>query len=306
MKIFRYRKLFIQTFVVAAVGLSAVSCMPDEEMEYTENGKITQGVTDPYLQINTPVIGFQAGTEDYAVSLNAINGDKTISEVKVYSVFTDAATGLTSNEVLLTSFPVASPTRTIIDGTLTYEMLKAGIVVDGNPLPDDQAELKVGSGWKLRFTGTSSYGELPLGGSVTVAVLSRFAGMYKVLHGSYIRYDGLTQDYTGQERFIGSVDETTFSYNDYWGSFAWTGNQFNFTIDFAKNTIYVPILVDGLFSGTKVLRCGEDTFTKQPCDGSNKFTPSEADGKHLIYLTYGYLGTGGNREFHERLEKIVE
>jgi hypothetical protein len=319
MKIFRYKKLFIQTMVVAAVGLSAVSCMPDEEMEYTEKAKISQGVTDPYLQINTPVIGFQAGIEDYAVSLNAINGAKSISEVKVYSVFTDAGSGETSNEVLLTSFPVTSPTRTVIDGKLTYDDLKAGITVGGEPLPEDQNELKVGSGWKLRFTGISAFGELPLGGSVTVAVLSRFAGIYKVKASVYYRI-GVEQPasvWTGQERFIGSVSETVFSYNDYWGPFAWTGNQFNFEVNFgtepaAQYPITAPIIVDGIYSGTYAMSCNDDTkgdFSKVSCTGSNVLIPDDATKKHVIKLTYGYFtasGAVGPREFQETLEKIVD
>lgn len=299
--------LFNVRALVMVSALFGASCSEDTDIDYSESSAIKQEVPDAYLQILTPVVGFQAGTESYTLSMYAINATKDINKIMVYSVFTDAATGLVSDEVELTSFPVSAPNRSLVEGTLTYADLKDGVLIDGDPLPENEADLKVGSGWKLRFEGVRPNGDVvPLKGNINIAVLSRFAGMYKVLYGSYLRFDGISADYTGQERFIGSVDETTFSYNDYWGSFAWTGNQFNFTIDFDDNSIYVPILVDGLFSGTKPLRCGEDTFFNQPCEGSNILIPNEVDGKHKINLTYGYLGTGGNREFHERLEKIVE
>jgi hypothetical protein len=289
------------------------SCDEDTEMDYATSTQ-SQKVTDPYLQINTPVIGFQAGVEAFDYSVNVINpsNDLALKEVKVYSVFTSAETGSLSNEGLLMTIPVEGPNRNSADGSFTYEDLKAGLTVDGGPLPDSDLDLKVGSGWKLRFEGVTSSGKvIPLKGSVNVAVLSPYAGLYKVLEGSYLRFDDVSGDYTGETRFIGSVDETTFSYNDYWGYFPWTGNQFNFKVDFENgNKVTVPILVDGLFSGTKALQCGVDPFIKFSCEGKNVLikdpdAPESSNAKHRFVLLYGYLGAGGNREFYEELEKIV-
>lgn len=291
--------------MIIAIGIGSFSCENDAVPSFDAQSVELQ-VADPYLQVQTPVIGFQAGTPSYEFEMNVINGVKDIQTVNVYSMFSDV-TGAESNEVLLTSYSVTSPTRTIVTDELTYDDLKAGITVDGQALPDDQTLLKVGAGWTLRFEGVRSDGTVvPLGGTVVVGVLSRFAGIYKVLTGTYTRFDGVGGDYTGQTRFIGSVDENTFSYNDYWGYFPWTGNQFNFDIDFTTSKIYVPITVDGLFSGTAPLRCGEDNFNIHPCDGSNILIPDEVTGKHRIILTYGYLGAGGNREFYEELEKVVD
>jgi hypothetical protein len=114
--------------------------------------------------------------------------------------------------------------------------------------------------------------------------------------------------WVGATRFIGSVDETTFSYNDYWGGFIWTGNAFHFRVDESDNSIEVPILVNGaLFSGNRAMSCSINPadFTSVPCDGSNILIPDDVNGKHTIKLTYGYFTDGsGPREFYEVLEKL--
>ncbi|MBK8390914.1 MAG: hypothetical protein IPL23_17240 [Saprospiraceae bacterium] len=119
----------------------------------------------------------------------------------------------------------------------------------------------------------------------------------------------------GSTRFIGSVDDNTFSYNDYWGGFAWAGKSFRFDIDFATNKITVPILVGGaLFSGNRALNCATDAADMKsvPCNEANVFITDEATGKHVIKLAYGYFTNnadptiGGPREFYEELEKVVQ
>jgi hypothetical protein len=59
----------------------------------------------PFLQVITPVISFQAGVPSYHMEFCVVNGLKRITDVEVYSVFTDAATGAQSNEVLLDTYP---------------------------------------------------------------------------------------------------------------------------------------------------------------------------------------------------------
>lgn len=309
MKLVINKKHFIGKCLMILISVLWLSCQEDNEVTYNESDAIIQEVPDPYLQIKTPVVGFQAGTEKYGITFNAINGTKAIDEIKVYSVFTDAGSGMLSNETLLTTFTVDDPIISEVTDSLTYADLKAGLTVNGSPLPADEVDLKVGSGWKLRFEGVTKSGDIiPLAGSINIAVLSRFAGIYKVKNSAYYRIGELTGDWNNETRFIGSVDETTFSYNDYWGYFPWTGNQFNFTIDFDDNSITVPITVDGLFSGTRAINCKDDPglFTNVPCDGSNKLVPDDVNGIHKIYLTYGYFTDGsGAREFYEELEKVV-
>jgi hypothetical protein len=285
----------------------AISC--DEDLvEY--GPEQFQEITDPYLRILTPAIGFQAGTPSYQVEFDIINGAKRITAVDVYMTFLDATSGQTSNEVLLASYPVEAGNLTQVRAALTYDDLKNGLTVNGGPLPADQVELAVGSQWTFSFIGRRGEGDLPLNGSIRVGVLSRFAGIYRVVDAIYYRI-GVPTDagpWVDQTRFIGSVDETTFSYNDFWGPFVWTGSAFNFSIDFSDNSIEVPILVNGrIFSGNRALNCSvePETFTSVSCDGSNVLIPDDANGKHTIKLTYGYFTDGsGSREFQEVLEKL--
>ena len=273
-----------------------------------------QQIADPYLQILTPVVSFQAGTPSYIVSMNTINGLKQLTKVDVYKVYTNAETGSTSESVLFTSYTIDNPLKVVINDEFTYEDLKEGIVVDGGGLPADDVELAVGSGWVLTYTGTTTSGdEIPLAGTVNIAVLSRFAGIYRIVDMKYWRIgedrDDVYASEIGNTRFIGSVDENTFSYNDYWGPFGWTGGSFNFDIDYTDNSITVPIICCGLFSGNYATNCKDnaDKLTNVPCAGSNILVPDDATGKHRITLTYGYFTEGsGPREFWEILEKVVD
>jgi hypothetical protein len=296
--------------LVALVFLFA-SC--EEEFTaptYSSSGAVK--IADPYLQINSPVIAFQAGTKDYTIDFNAINGLNAMSKVNVYKVFKDAKSGKSSAPALLGSYDIPAGNKTAVVKKITYADLKNGLSVGGAGLPDEK-DLAVGSSWKLTFEGETTAGKIPLDGSMTVGVLSRFAGIYKIVDFKYFRIGvatALAEYAVGKERFIGSVDENTFSYNDYWGGFAWGGKSFNFDIDFATNKVKVPILVNGdLFSGNRALDCDKDggDMKNVPCATANVFTPVDATGKHRIKLAYGYFTDGsGPREFYEELEKVVK
>lgn len=288
-------------------SLFIFSCNDDEAVAY-ETG-LTQQITDPFLQVKTGVISFQAGTPSYTMLIDVINGTKALTQLNIYSVYTDNATGNVSNEVQFASLPV-SGARTSIAHEFSYDDLKNGIVVGGGGLSDDQTTLAIGSGWNMRFEGVVSDGSvIPMTGQVIVGVLSRFAGLYKVLESGYFRIGADNGGWNGSNRFIGSVDETTFSYNDFWGNFGWGGNSFHFRLDETDNSLTVPIITSsGLFSGNRALNCEDDAaiFTNVPCAGSNVLEPDDVNGKHIIRLTYGYFTDGsGAREFYEVMEKIV-
>jgi hypothetical protein len=241
------------------------------------------------------------------MEFNVVNGTKRITDVKVYSSFTDAATGATSNEVLLGTYALDADNFTEIREELTYADLKAGLQVNGSPLPDNEVDLAIGSGWIFRFTATSAEGEIPLPGNIRVGVLSRFAGIYRVVESAYYRIGVLTDEWAGETRFIGSVDATTFSYNDFWGPFPWGGSSFHFVLNESDNTLEVPVITaDGIYAGNRPMSCETDfaLFTNVPCTGSNVLIPDDVNGHHQIKLTYGYFTDGsGPREFYEILEK---
>lgn len=286
--------------------LITFSCSDPVLVDYAEGDTVK--INNPFLQISTLVVPFQAGIPSYKISMHLVNNEQDVSKVNVYSVFTDAKTGISSNEVLLTSFDVADGNRVLLEKNLTYDDLKKGLKVGGVDLPADQNLLAVGSGWKLRFEGETKFGTEILSGTINVGVLSRFAGIYKVIESHYYRIGVLTATWDGQTRFLGSVDENTFSYNDYWGSFAWAGKSFRFDIDFATNKIKVPIITEsGLFSGTRAISCETDEalFAEFDCKQFNVLEPNEATGAHRIKLTYGYFTDGsGPRAFYEILEKV--
>lgn len=301
-------KIFLAIFSLFLVTFSFTSCGDEELVTYQEGGVLK--IADPYLQIVTPVVSFQAGTPSYNISIDLINGEKRVKTLNIYSVYTDSKTGAKSGEVLLTSIAVPAGNKVNLSQDLTYADLKKGLSVNGSALPDNQNDLAVGSGWKLRFEGDTDTGVIGMAGNINIAVLSRFAGIYKVVESQYVRIDVPRPDlaWTGQERFIGSIDDNTFAYNDYWGLFAWTGQSFRFKVDFATNQIEVPILVNGaLFSGNRALSCATEpnNLSLVPCDGSNVLIPDEVNGKHVIKLTYGYFTDGsGPRMFYEVLEKV--
>jgi hypothetical protein len=298
------------TLLSFALLFVAVSCNDDDFVTY--GNETSTKLTDPYLQILTPVISFQAGTPSYNMKFNVINGNDAtrINSVDVYKIYTDIVTGNSSNEALLGTYPVTvgAGGSQLIDVNLTYDQLKEGLTVNGGPLPTDQTQLALGSGWVLRFEGQQATRKLGLNGSIQIAVLSRFAGLYKVIESTYWRIGVVTATWTGETRFIGSVNDTTFSHPDYWGNFAWAGKSFWFTLDESDNSISVPIdSGDGRFGGTRAINCTDDfaVFTNAPCTGSNVLIPDEVNGKHVIKLTYGYYTDGsGPREFYEVLEKL--
>jgi hypothetical protein len=297
----------LQYCLIAAAAM-VLSCEEDSSMDYKGGDEL--GVTDSYLQITTPVVGFQAGTEQYSIAFNAINGEKDIEKVNIYSTFTDTD-GSTSNEGLFASYDVEGPLLNKIEDDFTYDDLRAGLTINGGPLTDDQNQLAVGAGWKFRFEGVRPNGDIVrLPGNINVAVLSRFAGIYKFTKIEYYRIGVLRNDVSdpiiGTELFIGSVDENTFSHNDWWGPFAWSGCSFNFDIDFEDgNKATVPVLTScGLFSGTEAVSCPNLAFGK--CATSNVLIVDDVTGKHKLKLSYGYVGAGGNREFYTELEKVVD
>lgn len=95
-------KLSIFSFLILGFGI--FSCGDEDLVTYQEGGVLK--IADAYLDILTPVVSFQAGTPDYSISMDIINGEKRVTKVNVYSIYTDAISGKTSNEVLLTTIDV--------------------------------------------------------------------------------------------------------------------------------------------------------------------------------------------------------
>ncbi len=302
-------KILLNKYILFFIAIFMIGSCGDDDFVENSTGGI-QKIADPFLQILTPVVSFQAGTPNYPIAFNVVNGERAVTKINVFSTYTDANSGMSTERILFKSYTVGADNLLEVRDTIDYNQLREGITIDGAGLPDDQVLLPVGSGWVLSFEGETAQGDLTLGGKMNVAVLSRFAGLYRVIESDYYRINvqsGIA-DWRGQERFIGSVDATTFSYNDFWGPFGWSGSSFNFILDESDNSIMAPVIAgSGLFSGNRALDCNTEPglFVDVPCDGSNMLIPDEVDGKHVIRLTYGYFSDGsGSRQFYEVLEKI--
>ncbi len=315
----------LRTILIIGAWLSiGVACDKHEDIVTPGEGDLLSFEnSNTFLQVLTPVVSFQAGEDSYDVSFNAIIGHNEISKVNVYSTFTDAAsaTGLTAEEVLIESFDVTASTgeREVMTTTLTYDDLKKDVLIDGDPLPASDFDLAVGAGWEFRFVGVGTDGmEYDLAGTVAVAVLSPYAGLYKVVESAYYRIGVLSgaSPWNGVERFIGSVDDDTFVHE-------WIGplhtisrgvDPWTFDVDLATFVISAPSPTDIPLLGDYSVNCVDNpgSFTNVSCAGSNVLIPDLVMGKHKIKLTFGYVidsdpdpDNNGVREFYEVLEKVV-
>lgn len=308
MKIFK--RFFIQIGQVFALILVLMGC--DEETQALEYQDLV--VADAYAQFESPIVSFQAGTEIYDLNFNAINGSGyPLDDVTIYSSFTSG--GVSSNEVVLKSYSIDNSILVNrITDSFTYEELKEGIIFEENPLPDSDFDLVVGASWVLRYEATSTSGDVIDFGSVTVAVLSPYAGLYTVVNSDYWRIgvQSTLADWTGSVRFINSLSDSTFAYTDAWGPFSNEEYGVEGEMIFDLNNDLTFTVTDDpsqlFFSGDDMLTCQEDgtSFTNVPCTGSNVLIPDNVDGAHTIILTYGYSTDGGVREFYEELVKIVD
>ncbi len=303
-------------FIMLAAITFISSCVKDPDpVTYAETNLERN---DPLKQVlvNTPNVAFVAGEAGYGIEFIVItpNNDDT-KQVNVYKTYTDANTGNSSNEALLKSYAVtAGVNTTTITDMLTYEQLAEGLAVNGGALPVDPVEIPVGSNWSLRLEPVNASGTEDFSApGISVAVLSPFAGNYTVIESDYWRIgvqSGIA-DWTGSERFIGSVDANTFSHPDAWGPFTAADGavgQFVFDLNPDNSITVIDDPSQLFFSGDDMLTCQNDgaMFANVPCAGSNVLIPS-GDGKHIIKLTYGYFtNNSGPREFYEVLEKIVE
>lgn len=305
------------------IGLLAImfitSCSDGQDYRSYEGeyGTETTKLADPVLNIESQVVSFIFGTDSYPVDFNLVNGEKAVTTINIYNTFNDAASGESSNEVLLRSVAVdGSVSRDTFSEPFTYAELKEGLTLAGSPLPDDETQIGTGSTWNLRYEGVTSTGDVQFAGSTIIGVLHRYAGLYEVIESAYWRIGSDSGPWDGETRFIGSPNATTFSYNDAWGPFGWVGNSFTFTIDEGSGEVVVPLLnSDGslanggpLFSGNRAVGChtepGFFTSLSVPCEESNVFT-EDPDGKHILKMHYGYFTDGsGAREFYEVLRKI--
>jgi len=302
----KYKIHILFVLLIGSMVFTACSNDDDEQLNYA-TGNLER--LDPVVLVRTPFTAFIAGDPAYTIGYQAfVPADNPTTKVNVYSSFTFAGSDEPSEEVLLFEHTLSKGENEISE-LVDYEKLKAGIIANGAALPADPVEIPVGSQWDIRLEPVDASGTETFGADgMIIGVASPFAGIYTVIESSYTRIGVPSGDWNGTEQFIGSVDATTFSHNDFFGAFAnqgTPGRSFTFTLN-ADNTIFIEDTETNLIAfGNTMLTCEEDPndLSNANCDTSNVLIPS-ADGKHIIKLTYGYFTTGsGAREFYEVLEK---
>ncbi len=252
---------------------------------------------------------------EYNGSFTVYQGDVKTTQVSIYKSFENAS-GV-SNEVLLKTIDIpTSPQNQVVNFTVTYNELIAGLTLNGAPLPSSDSLLEIGDAWILKYVSKTSNGDMNSNRSTTkVSVGTRFAGTYKVIQGEYWRIGVYRPDvaWVGQTRVIESVNSTTYRFLGFAGPFAAATNTHYFTID-GSDVVRTPLLYNGtaqLLNGFGVINC-ENTPTDivNACGFvglQNTVVRDDVTGKDRIYRTYGYYTTGsGPREIYEVLEKIVE
>lgn len=274
--------------------------------------------TGGLLTVNSGLVGYVVGNGNdfkYPAKVTVFQGDVLTTKIEIYKSFTTVA-GVKSNEVLFRTIDIpATPQNQIIDFNVTYNELKAGLTVAGQPLPTADNLLQIGDAWTLRYVTTTSEGAVHNNSKTTkVAVGTRFAGTYRVIDSNYWRLGVSNGGWNGDLRVIESVDATTYRFVDYAGPFQAATNTHYFTID-AAGVVNTPQTYKGtvqLLNGWPLINCASNPIDMKLSCGyagpQNTVTKDDVTNKDRIYRTYGYYtgsGATGPREFYEALERVV-
>jgi hypothetical protein len=311
--IFKKKKMKkLKLYSLALLVLAGLfSCEKDSDT--LTGGAETGGL----LTVNSGLVGYVVGNGNdfkYPIKVTVFQGAVLTTKIEIYKSFTTVA-GVKSNEVLFRTIDIpATPKNQPIDFTVTYNELKTGLTVAGQPLPTDDSLLKIGDAWTLRYVTTTSEGTMHNNSKSTkIAVGTRFAGTYRVIESNYWRLAASPSSWNGDVRVIESVDATTYRFVEWAGPFQAATNTHYFTISPA-GVVDSPQTYKGavqLLNGQPLINCASHPIDMARACGypgpQNTVTKDDVNNKDRIYRSYGYYTAGsGPREFYEVLERIVE
>jgi hypothetical protein len=266
------KKIFIPGwfFLLGIVILAMTACNKNEDL-VTENAK------EGGLVVPTKVVNYKLGaTPSVNIPITVPTGP-TISKIEIYSTYTDAATGAVSNTVLLKT--ITSVTANV-PVSATYADLKKDLLIDGQPLPDDETQLAIGSSWKLTYTTyMAEDGRKVLNNAATkISVANAYAGKYHCV--------GIFHHPTAGDRPIDEeknlVPTGAYTVTTSVGDLGGNGYFMEITVNPADNSVSVAAL-----EGTPEL------FMTQ---GQNsRYDPAT----QKFYIFYYYVGATGNRVIEE-------
>jgi hypothetical protein len=162
------------TMLLGIFLLIAASCNKNEDL-VTANAN-TGGLVVP---VTSNVAYKLANTPQVEVTIDIPVGP-AITSLRVYNSFFSSIDGVTSPEVMMKEVPV---TGSQVVFTVNYADLKNGILINGNPLPDDETLLSIGSSWVLVYHSVLADGREVVNSSqatTTIGVANIYAGLYHV------------------------------------------------------------------------------------------------------------------------------
>ncbi|MBK9330639.1 MAG: hypothetical protein IPM95_15375 [Sphingobacteriales bacterium] len=274
--------------------------------------------TGGLIEVTTKSLNYFFGTSVPLVAkIKVFQGTVKTSKVEVYKQYFTKDTALThdptgtteisTNLVLLKIIDILNDsTNSYQDISFTYDDLVSGLILAGNPMPETDETLAIGSKWVLSFKVISDNGTVSNRDVATVGISTRFAGTYKVKYAEYYRIGVFRPDVTWPEEYvIESVNQTTYKILDYAGPFA--GNEVLFTVDGDGN---IDFPTDQILNGFPIITCNANPalMTNVPCGPStNKATANFDTGKDILVMSCCYnttSGATGPREWYVELEKI--
>jgi len=291
--------------------VTIIACVDNDNDELTGNATV-----GGYVSVNNPLISYVVGSgATYSAAGSLFQGNEQTSSVDIYKSFVNNTTGSVSNEVLLKTIIIDETTIGSLVNfsfSFTYDELITDLVIDDQPLPDNDGNLNIGDYWQLRYASNTSEGDLNFNQKTTkVAVGTRYAGVYDTENSVYWNSGNNIGNWDGTERIIESVNATVYRHV---GLAYWDDNEFYFTVDNDTNIITVldVDLEDAglLLNGSPAMTCtgGTGAFESITCDDTtSRAIPDDVNGADVLEFTVGYFrGVGATREFFEKLTKKVD
>lgn len=203
-----------------------------------------------------------------------------ITKVEVWNSYSDATTGASTNMVLMKTVDVNGSNGSkndTISFDVDYASLKAGLLLNGNPLPAE-TELAIGSAWTLVYISYVDGRKVVNNATTNIGVANAYAGLYQC--------DGVFHHPTAGDRTI-NEEKYLSALSAYEVSSTAGDLGPNYPVKFTVNPVDNSVVVTEL---------APNPYTMLMQDGFNsRFEPST--GK--FYVWYYYVGATGNRRMDE-------
>ncbi len=293
-------------FIFTLMGICLFSCKEDDNID-------TNAVRGGLVEVSNPLVNYVVGDgATYTASLKVYQGEVKTTSVDVYKQFTGALG--TSNRALLTTIPITAGGTGFASFDFTYQDLIAGLTIGGAALPTSDAMLSIGDEFTLSYESSTSEGNLHLNrGTTSVAVSTRFAGIYTTVASLYVHPTAGPQGgWNGETVTIKSVDATTYQIlaNGPFTTDQDPDNEFYFTVDPVTLVIDIPKNYNGeiqtVWSADEVANCVNDAalLPDVNCGTSNIAIKDDVNGNDKLIMSHGYIRSSGTRQFYYELVKM--